>query len=50
MKYRYMWALVEILAHFSIYCFNLRGTLLGKILVPYGYSFLLIFIHVMIFF
>jgi|GEM_PF-5332548 len=50
MKYRYMWALLEILAHFSMYYFNLRGTLLGKILVPYRYSFLLIFILVMIFF
>jgi len=50
MKYRYLWAIIEILIHFTIYYFNLRGTLLGKILVPYRYAFIMAFILLLTFF
>ncbi len=42
MRYNIIWIFLEIVIHFCIYYFKLQDTLLGKILFPYRYLFIVI--------
>lgn len=42
MKYNIIWLILEVLLQIFIYYFNLQNSLLGNVLFPYRYVFIII--------